>query len=91
MTSETLRQNINKLVNQITEPFPGGRFKEAYREIFAEELLKAAEEHYTPEQQEKFVEVVGFLQEVGPEKYSKIQAQVQGAILRRLVEAGFDE
>ena len=91
MTNPNLEQSVRKLVQQITKPLPENLFKERYIEIFHEELLKSAEKHYTPEQQEKFIQVSSFLEEIGPENYSRYQAELQGNILRRLVEEGFDK
>lgn len=91
MTQESLKTSVRDLVTQITRPLPDNYFKERYVQIFYEELLKSAEKHYTKEQQQKFVEVATFLQEVGPERYSKYQAELQGNILKRLVEEGFDK
>ena len=91
MTSPNLEKSVRKLVTQITRPLPENYFKERYVEIFCEELLKSAKKHYTPEQQEKFIQVSSFLEEVGPDNYSKYQAELQGAIIRRLVEEGFDK
>ncbi|MEC7716014.1 MAG: hypothetical protein VYC14_08710 [Actinomycetota bacterium] len=91
MTSLNLEKSVRKLVQQITQPLPENYFKERYVEIFCEELLKSAKKHYTPEQQEKFIQVSSFLEEVGPDNYSKYQAELQGSILRRLIEEGFDK
>ena len=86
-----LEQSVRKLVTQITRPLPENHFKERYVEIFCEELIRSARENYTPEQQEKFIQVSSFLEEVGPDNYSRYQAELQGRILRRLVEEGFDQ
>lgn len=91
MTQESLKKSVRDLVTQITRPLPDNHFKERYIEIFYEELLRSAQKHYTKEQQQRFVEVATFLQEVGPEKYSEYQAEIQGNILRRLVEEGFNQ
>jgi|11BtaG_2_1085332.scaffolds.fasta_scaffold160441_1 hypothetical protein len=91
MTQESLKKSVETLVMQITQPLPENQFKERYIQIFCEELLTSAQKHYTLEQQQKFVEVASFLQEVGPENYSRYQAELQGNILRRLVEEGFDK
>ena len=87
----SLEKAVEKLVLRITAPFPNGHFKDTYISIFKEELFTTIKANFSEEQQEKYVDIASFLEEIGPQKYSEIQAGLQGRILKRLVEAGFNE
>lgn len=90
-TNQNLELAVETLVLKITSPFPAGRFKNTYIAIFKEELFKTIEANFSEEQQARYVQIASFLEEIGPQKYSEIQAGLQGRILKRLVEAGFNE